>query len=528
MTTSNALMEPLKESKEDVLSAVLKSDSLPSLPSVASKLVTLTSQEDTTLSDVAELISQDIGMSTKILKVSNSAFYSFPQQITSIQQAVSMLGTKAVQSLVLSFSFMSMNKVASDSLFDFDAFLKRSLTSASVAKLIMGKLSDEDTEEVFLVGLLQNLGELILACTLPEQYNRVIEQKSEGVEQCEAERAVFGTDHCFIGYEVANKWNFPSTIVLPIFHHEDPSSYSNNDEKTQKYIESVFLSNIVLDILESENPAEHHGRFLEQAKNLLGLSAEDIESVLDEAHIKLEEAAANFGLEIEDTRSVQEVLQEANIKLSLLNLDHEQMNKELVKAKMELEAIAEELKQKNEMLQELAEKDGLTKVYNNRYFQGALDTEMSRSRRQGYTVSLVLMDIDHFKRFNDDYGHLAGDYVLEQFAKVLGENLREYDVLARYGGEEFVVILPETNAEDAATVAEKLRSSVEKAQFKEGKNVYKVTSSFGISVMTPENERELDKKELIRQADEALYDAKKAGRNQVMVFGAKKGWFKRK
>ena len=88
MTTSNALMEPLQESKEDVLSAVLKSDSLPSLPSVASKLVTLTSQEDTTLSDVAELISQDIGMSTKILKVSNSAFYSFPQQITSIQQAV--------------------------------------------------------------------------------------------------------------------------------------------------------------------------------------------------------------------------------------------------------------------------------------------------------------------------------------------------------------------------------------------------------------------------------------------------------
>ncbi|NND67903.1 MAG: HDOD domain-containing protein, partial [Halioglobus sp.] len=263
MTTSNAMIKPGHESKEDVLSLVLKSDTLPSLPSVASKLVALTKAEDTTLSDVADLISQDIGMSTKILKVSNSAFYSFPQQITSIQQAVSMLGTKAVQSLVLSFSFMSMNKVKGDSLFDFDAFLKRALTSASVSKLIMGKLSDEDSEEVFLVGLLQNLGELILACTLPQEYNQVIEKMNGGaMEQCAAEREVFGTDHCYIGYEVAKQWNFPSSIVLPMFHHHDPKSYSGADEITQKYIESVYLANIVLEILESDNPAEHHGKFL--------------------------------------------------------------------------------------------------------------------------------------------------------------------------------------------------------------------------------------------------------------------------
>ncbi|NND67567.1 MAG: GGDEF domain-containing protein, partial [Halioglobus sp.] len=308
----------------------------------------------------------------------------------------------------------------------------------------------------------------------------------------------------------------------------DPKSYSGADEITQKYIESVYLANIVLEILESDNPAEHHGKFLTECKTLLGLSAEDIESILDEAHTTLDEAAANFGLNIEEARSVQEVLQEANIRLSLINLDHEQMNKELIKAKMELEAAAEELKQKNELLKELAEKDGLTQVYNNRYFQGVLDTEMSRCRRQGHNMSLVMMDIDHFKRFNDDYGHLAGDYVLTEFARVLGENLREYDLLARYGGEEFVVILPETSPEDALIVAEKLRKAVENGQFREGKDVYNVTASFGIAVFTPENEAETDKTSLIRHADEALYAAKKAGRNQVMLYGAaKKGWFKR-
>ena len=118
-----------------------------------------------------------------------------------------MLGTKAVQSLVLSFSFLSINKVGDNSLFDFDAFLKRSLMVASLSKLLMSKLSDEDAEEVFLAGLLSNLGELILACTLPEEYNTVLEKvQNEGMELIEAEREIFDADHHLIGYEVAKQW----------------------------------------------------------------------------------------------------------------------------------------------------------------------------------------------------------------------------------------------------------------------------------------------------------------------------------
>jgi len=195
MTDNEEVKSESTMSQEEVLQLVLKSDSLPSLPTVASKLVSLTAKEDTTLSDVASLISQDIAMSSKILKVANSAFYSFPQQISSIQQAVSMLGTNAVQSLVLSFSFLSINKVSAESNFNFDEFLKRAVTAASVSKLIMGKLSDTDTEEIFVAGLLHKLGELILACTLPEDYNRVLEfMDSEGLERRAAEKRVFGTD----------------------------------------------------------------------------------------------------------------------------------------------------------------------------------------------------------------------------------------------------------------------------------------------------------------------------------------------
>ena len=108
--------------KNELLLAVLGSDELPTLPTVASKLISLTSKEETTLSDIADLVSQDISLSSKILKVSNSAFYSFPQQIGSIKQAVSILGTNAVRSLVLSFSFLTMKAGKKKGHFDFEKF----------------------------------------------------------------------------------------------------------------------------------------------------------------------------------------------------------------------------------------------------------------------------------------------------------------------------------------------------------------------------------------------------------------------
>ena len=133
------------------------------MPNVASQLITLTSREDATLADIGELVSQDISLSAKILKVSNSAFYSFPQQIGSIKQAVSILGMNAVRSLVLSFSFLTMKAGKVESGFNFEKFWERSLASAVTAKLILENVEGADTEEVFVSGLLQNLGELILA-----------------------------------------------------------------------------------------------------------------------------------------------------------------------------------------------------------------------------------------------------------------------------------------------------------------------------------------------------------------------------
>jgi diguanylate cyclase (GGDEF)-like protein len=209
-------------------------------------------------------------------------------------------------------------------------------------------------------------------------------------------------------------------------------------------------------------------------------------------------------------------------------MSYEQMNRELVDAKMKLEILTGELEEKNAYLEGIANLDGLTGIYNHRYFQEFLDREISRTRRLDSRVSLILADIDNFKKFNDFYGHQAGDYVLKEFASLCGELIREYDLLARYGGEEFVLVLPETDAEEAGAVAEKLRDAIEKHGFSFGGESHRVTSSFGIALFEPRLTKTLKKNELIERADKALYQAKRKGRNRVELYSEKSGWFGKK
>ncbi|MFH2122431.1 MAG: GGDEF domain-containing protein [Pseudomonadota bacterium] len=511
---------------EDILKTVLSSTELPTLPTVASALISLTSREDTTLTDIADLVSKDIALSAKILKVSNSAFYSFPQQIGSINQAVSILGINAVRSLVLSFSFLSIRTGKKSEHFDFQKFWERSLASAVAAKLILGKVKGADTEEIFISGLLQNLGELIFAKTFPEQYEKVLCQLEEKQGAAiEIEKKLIGVDHCFIGYEVAKSWGFPEVLLLPILFHHDPQQYVGQNLKIKATINAVYLSDILINILTSNTPEEYHKKFQKEAKRLFGLSGADINSILSDLHHQLDQAAAYFGLNIKNTKSIQEILQEANIKLSLLNLNYDQINQQLVQTKIKLENLTVELQEKNKILDNLANIDGLTEVYNHRYFQTSLDQEINRSIRHQTTISLLLIDIDHFKNFNDSYGHQAGDFVLKNFCKILQENLRKYDTLARYGGEEFVIILPETSEEDALLVAEKLRAAIENATFVDLDNEYHVTASFGLTSTSPGKVDNFNKNNFINQSDLALYDAKKEGRNRVALYGPKKKWF---
>jgi len=519
--TKERIMTP-----EEVLEIVLSSDELPTLSTVASRLISITAEEDTTISDIASLISKDISLSAKILKVVNSSFYSFPQQIGTIHQASSILGTNAVRSLVLSFSFLKPDQQSKDG-FDYATFWEKSLFEAVASRMLMNAVEADDSEEGFVAGLLQNLGVLILARAFPNQYQEVDRLVfEEDVDRIHAEKRLIGADHSYIASEVVKNWGFPEALIEPLRFHHEPHKLKTKDTKLKQITEIVSLSGILSTVYIAKKPEEVVSRFKLQAKRRLSLTDKTLEDFLDRVHTEVEQTAKFFDMTIKNQKSVAEVLQIANAELSVLNLSYEQMNRTLVEKTVALEMLTVELEKKNKILEKLANVDGLTEAYNHRYFQNFLDREIKRADRNTYTLSVVMIDIDHFKKFNDTYGHQIGDYILRQFSDISRDTLREYDLFARYGGEEFVMVLPETTAEEAEIVAEKLRQAIASHTFENERETYHITASFGVADMTPSKDQ-FSKSDLIGFADEALYNAKKKGRNRVGVYTLKKKWFNR-
>ena len=157
--------------------------------------------------------------------------------------------------------------------------------------------------------------------------------------------------------------------------------------------------------------------------------------------------------------------------------------------------------------------DGLTGLYNRRHFDNTVEREFLRSKRYGGDLTLAIIDIDYFKKINDTYGHLCGDYVLKEVAYLIQDNFRKTDIVFRYGGEEFVIILTETSTKGAEISLERLRGAIEKYSFRFENQKINVTISIGAASNEPENVNQV-----IVNADKALYKAKSSGRNTVKIF----------
>lgn len=176
-----------------------------------------------------------------------------------------------------------------------------------------------------------------------------------------------------------------------------------------------------------------------------------------------------------------------------------------------------QLQELTDSLAEMSNLDGLTNIYNRRYLEENLAKEFDRSKRYGEPLSLILMDIDHFKDINDQHGHLAGDEVLRQTVQRLKASIRNADILGRYGGEEFVAILPSTNLQGAQILAERLREKIAGTPIQSNTEALTVSISIGITTIH-ENIDHYEK--LLNEADIALYSSKNQGRNQVTAFNA--------
>jgi len=177
--------------------------------------------------------------------------------------------------------------------------------------------------------------------------------------------------------------------------------------------------------------------------------------------------------------------------------------------------ISEKKEIENKLL-EISIRDPLTNIYNRRYIYERLTKDIERFKRKKIMFSISIIDIDFFKKINDNYGHLAGDYILKKFTSTLSKNLRKYDLLGRYGGEEFIIVTYDADKENTTGQIQKILEIIRKKEFKYDNDNIKMTFSCGVSDISELHHKNIEIKEIVEKADQRLYSAKKSGRNQII------------
>jgi len=261
----------------------------------------------------------------------------------------------------------------------------------------------------------------------------------------------------------------------------------------------------------------------EDAKNFPWVKSMETQEAINGIHIEFQRNNGELNKAI---INCSPILDAANkVRGCIVTFDNvtevDRINKELTLTMEKLYKSQGEIENQNKELVKLASRDPLTNCLNRRSFFEKADKIFNSSLQNNHPLSCIMTDIDHFKKFNDQYGHAIGDKVLIAFSRTLNRSLRIDDLLTRYGGEEFCILLPDSSIETASAIAERMRNEVEMnaGQTVRSTQEIKITSSFGVSTLTKTTP---DLSSLIDHADKALYEAKKAGRNCVIAWEAPK------
>jgi diguanylate cyclase (GGDEF)-like protein len=484
---------------------------LPSPPAIAVRILEAVKKDDASFNELAGIISSDPALSVKVLRVANSAFYRMPNKVDSIQKALTILGINVLKNIALSFVIADGLRVKLEDDFNFDLFWKRSVTAGVGAELLAEHINYKN-DDTFVTALLQDIGIAIMYLCKPEKYLQVLDEKKvTDLPTRTIEKQIFGFDHQEVGAEILKDWGLPENIYLPIlYHHNDreiPSEYAMLSHV-------LFLSDKVSCVYYDRNKNEE----IRNIKNILfdyyGMNGTDVDAIVDSVAHESVEILSYFDIDPGTMVPYSQLLQEANEELGKLNFSYEQLVMEYKEAKERAETLAQELKAANGRLRYIAYTDELTDLYNHRYFHQLLETEFKRAIRYGRPFSLIMFDLDDFKKVNDEFGHLRGDIVLKEMGAHVKRNVRGSDFVARYGGEEFAIILPETNSEGASILAERLRKDIDEMRVVTDGNEIKVTISVGVVTYVPGCPLR-DKSEMIGAADKALYLSKRTGKNKI-------------
>lgn len=491
---------------EALIERIRRCPSLPSLPSIAVQVLNLVQDEDVDMPEIARVITRDPALSSKILKTVNSSFYGRRHNVSTVSHALVILGLQSVKTLVLGFSLVSnlsdRKKGVARTGFDHMVYWRRSVYAATAAKVVAARARVVTHEELFLSTLLADIGQLVLDQVLGAEYGALCVGARRHDEVTRREQERLGMTHAEVGGILAESWKLPPVLSQPLAGHHDPQSVA--DPTLRRMAELVGLCSLCADVFVDSDAGDAISGVRASSRTLLGISESETDELLAEVGVKTREVATLFEINLGSALSYEEILKRANETLVELTL----------RSQME----AHDLATQNEQLKAAAFTDALTGLGNRKRFDAVLAEQIGTAISQGGSVSLIMLDIDHFKQVNDRHGHPAGDAVLKEVARLLLAAARACDVACRYGGEELALVLPKTPRTTAAAIAETVRRAICARPLPIGKEqMLAVTASLGVATMEPGSPIQTTE-QLIKAADLALYNAKKSGRNCVKVF----------
>jgi diguanylate cyclase (GGDEF)-like protein len=489
---------------EQLIRRISHCPNLPSLPAIAVQVLELTQRADVDIAQIARLISKDPALSGKILRTVNSSFYGRSQNVSTISQALVILGLQSVKTLVLGFSLVRHLTGEKSKGFDYLAYWRRSIYAANAARTIAHRVNLVQQEEAFLAALLQDIGMLVLDRVLGEEYGQIHDGITSHGQLAAAEVAALGMSHAEVGGLMAGQWKLPPLLTVPIAGHHAPERVA--DPTLRKLTELVNLAGACAEVFVGADAAKAIADVRQCCKERHGMTEADADAMMDEIGRSTREVASLFEINLGADVSFDDILKKANEALVEITLESQQQ--------------ADSLREKNQQLQREATIDALTGLANRGRFEQFFADQFASARGQGAPLALVMLDVDRFKTVNDQHGHPAGDQVLRELGKILASAARPTDLAARYGGEEMVLVLPGTTRAVAATIAESVRRAIVSKRIKTDDKDLTVTASFGVAALEPGMPFQ-EAAHLLKATDLATYAAKHAGRNCVKVYAVK-------
>lgn len=462
---------------------------LPSPPSTAIRIIALANDPASGLTQISDCLATDAALAAKMLRFVNSPLFNAPRKAENLRQAVNLAGTHTALTIALSFSFVNCVK-GSVATKKRTLFWQRSALSA-LACHVLAKRFSLDADDLFLAGLLQDIGVLALRTAMQEKYDQIAAIASDHDELLKAERATFGSGHDEVGHWLLKKWDLPDYLAQACLTSHSPlSSLENAPTVASCVAASGYLAEVFLNSHDKSSALKAN----RAALRLLGMAPDAVAAVIKDMGEGVKEVEALFDLPLIEPEELDALVTEAKEQILIANLGRLRES------------------------EEASQRDPLTGAYNRLFFDNVFRQLFSVSTGRDWPLSVAFIDIDRFKQANDTYGHAVGDKALLTLSRLISGQIRNGDVFARYGGDEFVVLFPGTTSEQTLNILARIQEAIE--SFNQSVSAgqmqaFSMTISIGVAFHMDNESVYESPVHMLRAADDALYVAKRTGRNRI-------------